>query len=153
VVAVRAPDRPRGLHAVRGHRVFRVARPAVRGLEVTLGTRHFSARRSAAGWELDGRGAPPRAAEALDDLVDTMVALRAVDVFRSRDTASYGLERPEATIVVYTARGERRLVVGAMNAAGSALYARRSGDPRVMQVGTLLLTEIERVFYNRDGGS
>src|SRR5689334_23917245 len=49
---------------------------------------------------------------ALDDLVETLVGLRAVDSFRGRDGASYGLDRPRVTIEVATARGVRRLVIG-----------------------------------------
>jgi hypothetical protein len=148
---VRAPEPQPASQARRGHRVFGLAHAAVRGLDVTLGTRSFSARRAGRGWELDGRAASPREAEALDDLLDALVGLRAVDVFRPREAASYGFDRPAATIEVHTPRGVRRLVLGGMNSAGSALYARRIADPRVLQVGTLLLTELERVFYNRDG--
>jgi uncharacterized protein DUF4340 len=151
VVLVRAPVRPRGQLAVRGHRVFGVGRHAVRGIDVALEARRFGARRTAEGWEIDGRRASPGTADALDDLLATVAELRAVDSFRSRDTASYGLERPRATIEVVTVRGVRRLVLGDMNAAGSALYARRSGDPRILQVGSGLLTGLERVFFNRDG--
>jgi len=150
VMLVRAPVRPRGQFAVRGHRVFGVGRGAVRGIDVVLEARRFSARRTAEGWEINGRRASPGTAAALDDLLDTVVGLRAVDSFRSRDTASFGLERPRATIEVATARGVRRLVVGDLNAAGSALYARRAGDPRVLQVGSALLSDLERVFFNRD---
>ena len=151
VVLVRAPVRPRGQLAVRGHRVFGVGRHAVRGIDVALEARRFGARRTAEGWEIDGQRASAGTAAALDDLLETVVGLRAVDSFRSRDTASYGLERPRATIEVVTARGVRRLAIGDLNAAGSALYARRSGDPRVLQVGSALLTDLERVFFNRDG--
>ena len=120
MVLVRAPVRPRGQLAVRGHRVFGVGRAAVRGLDVVLEARRFSARRRAEGWEIDGRRASPGTAAALDDLLETVVELRAVDSFRSRDSASYGLERPHAAIEVVTGRGVRRLVIGDMNAAGSA---------------------------------
>ena len=51
------------------------------------------------------------------------------------------------------ARGVRRLVIGDLNAAGGALYARREGDPRVLEVGSALLSDLERVFFNRDGPS
>jgi hypothetical protein len=51
---------------------------------------------------------------------------------------------------VTTPRGRRRLVIGAMNAGGSAFYAREDGDPRILQVGAALVTEIERVFYGRE---
>jgi hypothetical protein len=133
--------------------VLRVVPRAVRALEVTLDERRFAARPVAGGWEIDGRLANARTAEALADLVDTLGTLRAVDVFRPRDEASYGLDRPRGTIAVVTPRRTRRLVLGASNAAASALYARREGDPRVIQVGTLLLSGIERVFYQRDLGA
>ena len=153
VVTVRAPVRRAGKDAARGHRVFPVARDAVQGLDVALGERRFTARRAAGAWELDGRSVSPRAAAALDDLVDALVALRVVDVFRGGAADAYGLDRPAGTITLSTPRGTRRVVVGGLNAAGSALYAQRVGDPRVLLVGTLLLTEIERVFYARDGAS
>jgi len=144
---VRAPVRTAGKEAARGHRVFPVARHAVQGVDVALGERRFTARRTAGTWELDGRPASPHAAAALDDLVEALVALRAVDVFRGRDAGSYGFDRPEGTLTLHTARGIRRVVLAGLNAAGSALYAQRIGDPRVLLVGTLLLTEIERIFY------
>ena len=148
---MRAPVRLRGQFAVRGHRVFGVGPGAVRGIDVALEGRRFSARRTAEGWEIDGRRSSAGTAAALDDLLAAVVGLRAVDSFRSRDAASYGLERPHATIEVATARGVRRLLIGDLNAAGSAFYARRAGDPRVLEVGSGLLSDLERVFFNRDG--
>jgi hypothetical protein len=151
VLSVRAPVRQIGRDAVRGHRVFGVGRHAVRGIDVVLDGRRFSARRTAGGWETDGRPASAATADALHDLQDALVGLRSVDAFRARDTSSYGLDPPRATIEVLTARGVRRVVLGAMTSAGSAVYARRSGDPRVLQVGAGLLSALERVFYARDG--
>jgi hypothetical protein len=148
-VLVRVPERQGGLHSVRGHRVLRVTPHAVRALEVTLDGRRFAARRRADAWEIDGQPASARTAEALGDLVATLARLRAVDAFRPREAASFGLDRPRGTILVETPRGTRRLVLGSTNAAASALYARRDGDPRVIQVGIMLLSEIERVFYTR----
>src|SRR5207247_827375 len=57
VVLVRAPLRPRGQLAVHGHRVFGVGHHAVRGIDVVLEARRFGARRTAVGWEIDGRRA------------------------------------------------------------------------------------------------
>jgi hypothetical protein len=151
LLVVRAPVRKTGWYALRGHRVFGVGRGAVRGIEVAFGERRFVARRTEQGWEIDGSAAGRGVAEALDGLLETLVHLRAVDVFRNRDTSAFGLARPRATIDLVTARGARRLVIGETNLAGSALYARRVGDPRVLQVGTLLLSDLERVFYFRDG--
>jgi uncharacterized protein DUF4340 len=153
VAVVRAPERPAGRDAVRGHRIFAVAPGAVRAVEVTLDARHFSARRAGERWEIDGRPASAGTADALTDLVDTLAGLRAVDVFRGGDASEYGLDRPRATIDLVTARGRRRVVFGEMTASGSSYYARRVGDPRILQVGVLVLTDVERVFYTRDGGS
>jgi len=106
--------------------------------------------RAADGWDVDGRPATPPTAEALDDLLDSLLGLRAVDVFRTSDPSAFGLGRPRGTITVVTGRSARRLLVGGLNAAGSAFYARREGDPRVLQVGTLVLSEVERVFYTTE---
>jgi hypothetical protein len=146
LVAVRAPERTPAPSALRGHRVFRLSPGGVGAVEVEAAGRRFRARRVPTGWLLDDGPADQRTAAALDDLLDTLVGLRAVDVFRPRDTASYGLDRPEATITVHTGRRVRRVVLGAPNAAGSAFYARRDHDPRVMQVGSMLLSAIERVL-------
>jgi len=146
---VRAPEPPRP-PAERGHRLFPVGRDAVRGLDVVLGDRRVSARRTRDGWTIDGGPAAAGTAGALDDLVATLVGLRAVDVFRDRDGASYGLERPRVTITLLTDARSHRLDIGDPNAGSSAFYARRTGDPRILEVGALVLTELERVFYNRD---
>jgi hypothetical protein len=151
VLSIRAPVPTTGRDAVRGHRVFGIPRHAVRGIDVVLEDRRFSARRTAAGWETDGRPASPATADALHDLVETLVGLRTIDAFRPRDASSYGLDRPRATIEVLTPRGVRRLVLGAMNSTGSTVYARRGGDPRILQVGAGLLSPLERIFYARDG--
>jgi hypothetical protein len=147
-LVVRPPPQPTGLERVRGHRVFGARAPAVRGIEVEVGARRFSARRAAAGWEVDGRPARRGSAEALDDLLDALVTLRAVDAFRPRDGSSYGLDRPRATVDLITGRGVRRVRVGGTNAAGSAFYARREGSPRIVLIGTLVLSGIERVFHH-----
>lgn len=146
VFVVRPPVRRTGLYAVRGHRVFGVARADVRGLEVSVGERRIVARRTAGGWEVSGRPAGTSEADTLNDLVDTLVGLRAVDAFRGRDQSSFGFDRPRAEIDLLTNRGRRRLVLGNLNAAASAVYARREHDPRVFTVGALVLTEIERLF-------
>jgi len=151
VVLVRAPERPPP-PGERGHRIFRVRPQAVRGIDVALRERSFSARRTADGWTIDGKPAGTHTAEALDDLVTLLATLRAVDVFRHEDPSHFGLEQPSGTITLVTARGDRRLVLGAHNLASTALYARRDGDPRLLQVGTMLLSSLDRVFYRRDQG-
>jgi hypothetical protein len=150
VLLVRAPERRTGREAVRGHRVFGVARHAIRGIDVVLGDRRFSARRTADGWHIDGHPASSATTDALQDLAEGLAGVRAVDTFRARDASSYGLDRPRATIDVVTPRGERHLLLGALNSSGSAVYARRAGDPRIVQVGAGLLSDVERVLYTRD---
>jgi hypothetical protein len=147
---VHGPVERTGFHALRGHRVFGVPLAAVRGIEVEMAGRRFAAHRRDHGWEIDGRGANPGTTAALDDLVETVANLRAVDVFRPEGgTTSYGLAPPRGTITVMTARAARRLLLGDPNTSGSAFYARRAEDSRVIQVGMPLLTAIERVFYHR----
>jgi hypothetical protein len=131
--------------------VLRADRPAVRGIEAEVEGRRFVAERTADGWRLDGHPASPGAADALNDLLDLLVDLRAVDAFRASDPAVFGFDSPRGTIELVTPRARRRLVIGRLNAAGSVAYARRDRDPRVLQVGTFLLSSLERVFYQRDG--
>jgi len=148
IAVVRRPGRPRP-PGERGHRVFAVAADAVRRLDLALDERRLSARRESGGWTVDGAPATAATAHALDNLVATLAELRAVDVFRDRDGAAYGLDRPHATIALVTAVESQRLDIGAANAASSAFYARRAGDPRMLQVGALLVSELERVFDQR----
>jgi len=148
VAVVRRPERPRP-PGERGHRVFPVAADEVLGLDLALDERLLAARRAPGGWTIDGKPTTAATARALDDLVATLAGLRAVDVFRDRDGSAYGLDPPRATIAVVTDGASQRLDIGAANAANSAFYARRAGDPRMLQVGALLVTELERVFDQR----
>jgi hypothetical protein len=150
LVLVRAPARVPRPDRVHGARVLRVRRAAVRAIELSVRDRRLGARRTPGGWDVDGRPASAGLAAALDDLVASLAALRAVDAFRPRDRATYGLEPGRGTIVVTTRTRVVRLVLGHMNAAGSAVYARRSGDPRVFQLGAGLLGTLDGVFYRRD---
>ena len=152
VALVRRPVVRSGPEAVRGQRAFRVPRSsAVVEIAAMLGAGSFVARSRVTGWEIDGRPADPATADALGDLRDALVRLRALDAFRPRDRSTYGLERPRGAITLRTADvGARRLVLGDLNAAGSAVYARRDHDPRVLQLGTQLLSQLERVLYHRD---
>src|SRR5262249_17405568 len=108
--------------------------------------------RSGSGWVLDGSPATAAAADALDTLVSTLAGLRAVDAFRPGDRQALGLQPPAAIITLRTRRGDQRLRLGALNAAGSALDAERDGPPRVFLAGTGLLTAVERVFYQQELG-
>lgn len=149
VLVVRAPDRPTGLAALRGQRVVRIGRAAVERVELARGAETLRARRVAGGWEVDGRRASAGFVDALDDLIEALTRLRAIDVFRARDGAHFGLASPRGQIVVATAHRTVALDLGDFNDAGSALYVRRARDPRVLLVGTTVMSAVERVFYQR----
>ena len=148
VLLVRAPVPPTGLEAAGGRRVFGGERVAA--IMMRWGDRELHASRDGSGWAIDGRAVPSATATALDDLLATLGRLRAVDVFRPHDAGAYGLDRPRGTIELQGGAHVRRLTIGALNTAGSAFYARREGDGRILQVGSGIDSEIERVFYAVD---
>jgi hypothetical protein len=148
VLLIEAPRRPTRQEAVRGPRVARIVPAAVTRLAVAIGDRRVAAVRNAGdAWTVAGRPATPPLADALNDLVDTLAGLRAVDRFRPSDGATFGFEPPRATIDVVAGGDETRLVLGELNAARSAVYARRPGRPHVLLVGLYLVSALERVLY------
>ncbi len=153
LVVVEAPHRPTARELVRGPRLLKVPAKAIREITAVFDDRRFTATRTPQGWQLDGAPASRGVAEALDDMVATMIDLRAIDAFRADGLAQFGLEPPQGSIAVVTARGTRRIELGAFNAAGSAIYARRDGDQRIFQVGVFLPSALERVLYQRDSAS
>lgn len=136
-----------GQAAVHGPRVFRTSPGAVERVVVTVGDRAVDARRQDGAWTVAGRRAGAQTRDALDDLTRELCALRAVDRFRPRDGATFGLAVPGATVTVDDGRRETRLLLGHPNAARSALYARRDASSRVLVIGIGLLTSLERVLY------
>ena len=150
VVAVRPPVRLTGLQAVHGQRVLPGVPRAAEEVLLRWDERALRAQRRADGWQVDGATAAPATADALEDLLATLARLRAVDAFTPRDGDAYGLTSPRGAIELRRGTRVRRLVLGGTNAAGSALYARRDGERRVLQLGIGLVSTIERVFYSRD---
>lgn len=150
MLALRPPARPTGPEAVRGHRVFGARNGVVTRVEATWGEGRFAAERRGDGWTLDGEPAGVAVAAALGDLVDALVGLRALDAFRPRDGASFGLDTPRGVIALTRAGRVRRVAIGGLTASGSAFYARRVGDARVLQVGSGIASAVERVLYARD---
>jgi hypothetical protein len=122
---------------------------AVTRVELAHAGETLRARRTDAGWEVDGRPAGPGVTEAVVDLVDLLTRLRAIDVFRPRDGTTVGLDRPRSHVVVVAARRTVELELGDHNSGGSAVYARRTGDPRVLLIGTTVASALERVLYQR----
>jgi uncharacterized protein DUF4340 len=146
VAVVRPPVRPTGPESVRGRRVFRGLR---RADEVTVAWRGATVRATHArdGWRVDATDVSPQAADALDDLVATLAHLRAIDAFRPRDAAAFGLDDPRGSVTLRHGRRTQRLTIGGVNAAASAFYARLDGDTAVLQVGSGLSSLLERVLY------
>src|SRR5262249_8546199 len=149
-MVVEGPRRLSGPESVRGPHVLRVRASAVREVEIEAGPRRLRAARSGSGWVLDGSPATAAAAGALQTLVSTLARLRALDAFRP--PAPHAPRPPAPPPLLTPRRGDQRLRLGALTAAGSALYAERDGHPRVFLAGTGLLTALERVFYQQDLG-
>jgi len=147
VLLVDAPPRRSAEESVSGPRLFRMPAESVSRVLVTIGERRAAAERAADGWMIDGRQASPPLEDAFTDLVRTLTTLRAVDRFRPRDDADFGFEPPRATIEVTGAQGLERVRLGQLNAARSAVYARREGTPQVWLVGLYLVSALERVVY------
>lgn len=145
VLAIPQERRRTGAELVRGARPFRVAVDEVRRVEVTIASLSFVAERTGDAWRLDGAPASPSARDAIEALVREIANVRAIDAFRPSSLAEFGLDPPRGTIVVTTARGVQRLALGSLNAAGSAVYARRGGHGRVLQLGVYLIEVVRRV--------
>jgi hypothetical protein len=149
VLAIEPPRRRTGAELARGPRLFRTHAHGIRRIEAALGERRFVAERTHDGWMLDAVPASAGARDALDALADELATLRALDAFRVATAAAYGLDPPNGTIAVTTRRTTQRLVLGTLNSAGSAFYARRDGHARVLQVGVYMLETLQRVFDRR----
>jgi uncharacterized protein DUF4340 len=145
VLLVHPPARRSGPETARGPRLFRTSAAGIRRIEIDVDARRVAAERTADGWRTDGAPVDDAARDALDDLATLLARLRVVDAFRATELASFGLAPAQGTVTVVTRRGTQRVALGSLNAAGSALYARREGTPRVFQVGTYLLSALDRV--------
>lgn len=150
LVVVEAPYRPTSRELVRGPRLMKAPATSIREIAAVFGEQRFTATRVDGAWRIDGAAAPDGVAAALDDVVQTLVELRAIDAFRGDGLAQFGLETPHGTVTIVSDDDTERLVLGDFNTSGSAIYARRDGDPRVFQIGVFLPSALERVFYQRD---
>lgn len=149
VWSIEPPRRLSGPETVRGPRPFRLDADDIQRIEVAMGSRSFVAERAADGWRLDGTRPSRAGAEAIASLAAELPRLRAIDAFRPASLGPFGLDPPRGTIVVTTGRGVQRLALGALNTAGSAVYARRGRHARVLQLGVYLLEVVRRVPDSR----
>ncbi|HEY8516584.1 MAG TPA: DUF4340 domain-containing protein [Candidatus Binatia bacterium] len=145
--------------------VFDFAPSAVRAIDVRSWQGAIVARRTNGHWEVlavrnaradaeDAAGlTPPSQAEidqTLDTLVREIVTLPEIDRFPLQAGAlrDFGLEDPQATIVLQLESGEERtLQIGQLTTSTAALYARVLPSSDVLQVGTLVFNDIAAALY------
>jgi len=147
VLFVEPPRRRTGEESVRGPRLVRMRAESVESVVIAIGEHRAAAQRVGVRWTVAGRPASPPLEDALVDLLRTLATLRAVDRFRPRDGAGFGFDPPRATIELRSRRRTTRVVLGELNAARSAVYARRDGAAHVWLVGLYLVSALERVIY------
>lgn len=137
----------------------------VRSIAVTSWQGMLRAHRGPTGWQVDevrlGPGAnpaepgaaPPSQQDvdrALDELVGQVVSTPEIDRFAPDGTpmADFGLDAPQATIVLELALGQRRtLEIGALTVTTSALYARVLPGDDVFQIGSLVFNNLAAAIF------
>jgi len=145
--------------------VLAVAATDVRAIAVTSWQGTLRADRTPAGWQVDevvlGAGASPAEPgtptpapsdvdQALDTLVTDVVSMPQIDRFATdgKPMSDFGLDPPQATIVLELASGERRtLEIGGMTVTTSALYARVVPGEDVFQVGSLVFNNLAAALF------
>lgn len=124
----------------------------VLGIAVQQGTRQLRAVRVDGGWRVE----KPLTAHAdagvfVADIVDAVVGIVPLDAFArpELDRRTIGLEPARARIEL-TVRGAATpvvLLLGDYVPTGGSVYAALESDPRVLQIGALIVSEIEKAFY------
>jgi hypothetical protein len=143
--------------------VFDFPASAVRAIRVRSWQGTLRARRTPEGWQVEDvrtQGAAhedalptPSAAEVtqtLDTLVREIVSMPEIDRFPLESGAlrDFGLEDPQATIVLQLESGEERtLEVGQLTVTTAALYARVLPSQDVLQIGTLVFNNVAAALY------
>ena len=107
-------------------------------VEVEIGGRRLSSRRSGQGWEV----VAPQGVPVFDDLIDaflsTLTDSPTVEVIGSRVASAedFGLEDPTARIILRLADAEPvSVLLGRRNPAQTAIYAQRQGVPTIVLLG------------------
>jgi hypothetical protein len=124
----------------------------IRGIRIRESSRELRAVREGSRWRVVvPPGARADAGEAVRDLVDALVTLVPVDTFTRRqiDRRPFGLD-PERTRIELEIQGATEpvvLLLGDHVPTGGSIYGALGSDSRVYQIGVLVLSEIERVFY------
>jgi len=143
--------------------VFDFPPSAVRAIAVRTWQGTLRAQRGPDGWQLeevrsaqpfaDGAGPAPNATEVdqtLATLVREIVTMPEIDRFplEAGSLRDFGLEEPQATVVLQLDSGEERaLEVGQLTITTAALYARTLPSQDVLQIGTLVFNNIAAALY------
>jgi hypothetical protein len=122
------------------------------GIRVWMGTHRLDAVREREGWRLVH---PPStraaAAAAVASLVDALVAIVPVDAFARQpiDRRALGLDPGRARIEIDTPKTKNAavLVLGDYVPTGGSVYAALASDPRIFQLGAVVVSEIEAAFH------
>ncbi len=142
----------RGREAGEEAPVLGIAAESITGLRVETGNRRLAAVRAGSTWRvLDPTPAAPRAVEAVGALADALARVVAIDTFTRAevDRGELGLEPPRMRVTVELDGGRAPVVLrlGDFVPTGGSVYASIDGDPRVLQIGALLATEVERTLH------
>lgn len=145
--------------------VFDLAAGDVKSITLESWQGTLRAHRGPGGWHVDelrlGPGAsaaepgtPPPSQQdvdrALDTLVGEIVSTPEIDRFAPDGTpmGDFGLDKPQATIVLELASGERRtLEIGELTVTTSALYARVLPGEDVFQIGSLVFNNVAAALF------
>jgi hypothetical protein len=104
-----------------------------------------------------GPAAPPSGAEvdeAMGALVHDLLEVAEIDRFagNGRPPSEFGLDAPQARLGLRTRDGQAQtLAIGGLTLTTTAAYARIESSDDLLQVGSVILTEVDGVFYRLRG--
>jgi hypothetical protein len=132
--------------------LLKLAAHEVVAVRVQMGVRRLDAVRDRGGWRIvDPPGSRPAASAAVATLVDAIVAIVPVAAFERQqvDRDALGLDTGHARIEIDTekSRNTAVLVLGDYVPTGGSVYAALASDPRIFQLGALIISEIEAAFH------
>ena len=124
----------------------------VTGIRIEEDGRELRAVRGEEGWQVEMPGdTRPGASTAVADMVRAVTGLIPVDTFARGDIrpGDLGLDPPRVRVTLTLDGGAPSvtLLFGDFVPTGGSVYATIAGDPRVFQIGAMVMSDIERTFY------
>jgi hypothetical protein len=122
------------------------------GVRIEEGSRELRAVRAAGGWRVEAPAiSRPGASDAVPEMIAALVGLVAVDAFArdDLDRRALGLDPPRARVTLTRAGGAAPIVLllGDFVPTGGSVYGALESDPRIFQIGAMVVSDLERVFY------